>query len=129
MNKNLFLIASLVVTLFASCGQSNSDKNSQTNVIESNDKIMKQFTKDNLYWIREPQQYSISDSLISDNQEWRPGFHSIYKVAPSLFELKDRLENHLCKKTDDLFNITSSIAIFDLTNFYFEGRKEGSRKA
>lgn len=55
MNKNLFLIASLVVTLFASCGQSNSDKNCQTNVIESNDKIMKQFTKDNLYWIREPQ--------------------------------------------------------------------------
>ena len=26
---------------------------------------MKQFTKDNLYWIREPQQYSISDSLIT----------------------------------------------------------------
>ena len=67
--------------------------------------------------------------LISGNQEWRPGFQSIYKVAPSLFELKDRLENHLCKKTDDLFNITNRIAIFDLTNFYFEGRKEGSRKA
>ena len=67
--------------------------------------------------------------FISGNQEWRPGFHSIYKVAPSLFELKDRLENHLCKKTDDLFNITNRIAIFDLTNFYFEGRKEGSRKA
>ena len=67
--------------------------------------------------------------FISGNQEWRPGFHSIYKVAPSLFELKDRLENHLCKKTDNLFNITNRIAIFDLTNFYFEGRKEGSRKA
>ena len=67
--------------------------------------------------------------FISGNQEWRSGFHSIYKVAPSLFELKDRLENHLCKKTDDLFNITNRIAIFDLTNFYFEGRKEGSRKA
>lgn len=67
--------------------------------------------------------------LISGNQEWRPGFQSIYKVAPSLFELKDRLENHLCQKTDDLFNITNRIAILDLTNFYFEGRKEGSRKA
>lgn len=67
--------------------------------------------------------------LISGNQEWRSGFQSIYKVAPSLYELKDKLESHLCRKTDDLFNITNRIAIFDLTNFYFEGRKEGSRKA
>ena len=67
--------------------------------------------------------------LISGNQEWRPGFQSIYKVAPSLYELKDKLENHLCQKTDDLFNITNRIAIFDLTNFYFEGRKDNSKKA
>ena len=67
--------------------------------------------------------------LLSGNREWRPGFQSIYKVAPSLYELKDKLESHLCRKTDDLFNITNRIAIFDLTNFYFEGRKEGSRKA
>jgi len=67
--------------------------------------------------------------LISGNQEWRPGFQSVYKVAPSLYELKDKLENHLCQKTDDLFNITNRIAIFDLTNFYFEGRKDGSKKA
>lgn len=67
--------------------------------------------------------------LISGNQEWCPGFQSIYKVAPSLYELKDKLESYLCRKTDDLFNITNRIAIFDLTNFYFEGRKEGSRKA
>jgi len=67
--------------------------------------------------------------LISGNQEWRPGFQSVYKVAPSLYELKDKLESHLCQKTDDLFNITNRIAIFDLTNFYFEGRKDNSRKA
>lgn len=67
--------------------------------------------------------------LISGNQEWRPGFQSIYKVAPSLYGLKDKLESHLCRKTDDLFNITNRIAIFDLTNFYFEGRKDNSKKA
>lgn len=67
--------------------------------------------------------------LISGNQHWRPGYQSIYKVAPTLFKLKDKLESHLCQKTDDLFNITNRIAIFDLTNFYFEGRKEGSKKA
>lgn len=67
--------------------------------------------------------------LISGNQHWHPGYQSIYKVAPVLFNLKDKLESHLCQKTDDLFNITNRIAIFDLTNFYFEGRKDGSKKA
>lgn len=67
--------------------------------------------------------------LISGNQDWRPGFQSIYNVAPSLYKLKEKLENHLCKKTDDLFNATNRIAIFDLTNFYWEGRKDGSQKA
>lgn len=34
--------------------------------------------------------------LISGSPDWRPGFQSIYKVAPSLYELKDKLEDHLC---------------------------------
>lgn len=67
--------------------------------------------------------------LVSGNQDWRPGFQSVYKVAPSLYGLKEKLEDHLCRKTDDLFNITNRIAIFDLTNFYFEGRKDSSKKA
>lgn len=67
--------------------------------------------------------------LISGSQDWRPGFQAIYKVAPSLYELKDKLEDHLCRRTDNLFNITNRIAIFDLTNFYFEGRKDSSTKA
>ena len=67
--------------------------------------------------------------LVSGNQDWRPDYQSIYKVAPSLFKQKDKLECPLCNKTDDLFNITNTIAIFDLTNFYFEGRKEGCEKA
>ena len=67
--------------------------------------------------------------LVSGNQEWRPGFQSVYKVAPSLYELKDKLESHLCQKTDNLFNIANRIVLFDLTNFYFEGRKDNSRKA
>jgi len=67
--------------------------------------------------------------LLSGNQQWQPGFHHIYNVAPSLYELKDKLETHLCNTTDTLFNLTNTIAIFDLTNFHFEGRKEGCRKA
>ena len=67
--------------------------------------------------------------LVSGNQEWRPRYHSIYDVAPSLYRLKDKIEVHLCRKTDNLFNLTNRIVLFDLTNFYFEGRKEGSAKA
>lgn len=67
--------------------------------------------------------------LVGGNQEWRPGYHDIYKVAPNLYGLKDKLETHLCRKTDDLFNLTNRIVLFDLTNFYFEGRKERSAKA
>ena len=38
-------------------------------------------------------------------------------------------EKYLCQTTDDLFKPTNRIMLFDLTNFYFEGRKDGSRKA
>ena len=67
--------------------------------------------------------------LLTGSEQWQPGFHAIYDVAPSLYALKDRLEDHLCQKTDTLFNLTNRIVLFDLTNFYFEGRKEGSGKA
>ena len=67
--------------------------------------------------------------LLTGREDWQPGFHAIYDVAPSLYALKDRLEDHLCQKTDTLFNLTNRIVLFDLTNFYFEGRKEGSKKA
>ena len=67
--------------------------------------------------------------LLTGNEQWQPGFHAVYNVAPSLYKLKDKLEDHLCRRTDDLFNITNRIVLYDLTNFYFEGRKEGSRKA
>ena len=67
--------------------------------------------------------------LLTGSEDWQPGFHAVYNVAPSLHKLKERLENHLCRRTDSLFNITNRIVLYDLTNFYFEGRKDGSRKA
>jgi len=39
------------------------------------------------------------------------------------------LRNYLCQRTDTLFNLTNRIILFDLTNFYFEGRKAASSKA
>lgn len=67
--------------------------------------------------------------LLTGSQQWQPGFHAVYNVAPALYALKDKLETHLCRRTDDLFDITNRIVLFDLTNFYFEGRKDGSGKA
>lgn len=67
--------------------------------------------------------------LLSGSQQWRPTFRGVYEVAPKLYALKEKLEDHLCEKTDDLFNLDNRIMLFDLTNFYFEGRKDGSRKA
>lgn len=67
--------------------------------------------------------------LLTGDTDWQPTYHSIYNVAPSLYALKEKLDNHLCRRTDNLFNITNRIVLFDLTNFYFEGRKDGSKKA
>jgi len=67
--------------------------------------------------------------LVSGNNSWQPGFRDVYKVAPSLYELKDELEDHLCRRTDSLFNVSNRLVLFDLTNFYFEGRKDASVKA
>lgn len=52
----------------------------------------------------------------------------IYRVADDLYSIKDKLEKYLCHKTDDLFKPTNRIMLFDLTNFYFEGRKTGSKQ-
>ena len=53
----------------------------------------------------------------------------VYSVADWFLKEKARIEKYLCRTTDDLFRPTNRIMLFDLTNFYFEGRKEGSKKA
>ena len=67
--------------------------------------------------------------LVSGDRQWLPSMRSIYGVAPSLYSVKEQLERHLCEVTDNLFNQRNRIVLFDLTNFYFEGRKAASRKA
>ena len=53
----------------------------------------------------------------------------VYSVADWFLKEKAKIEKYLCQTTDDLFKPTNRIMLFDLTNFYFEGRKDGSRKA
>ena len=53
----------------------------------------------------------------------------LYKSSLKLFSGKEKIENYLSVKTDQLFDIEDRICIFDLSNTYFEGRKIGSRIA
>ncbi len=55
--------------------------------------------------------------------------HDLYKVSRKLYDIKDELEAFFYTRMTDMFNIKNSIFIYDLTNTYFEGRKENSKKA
>jgi hypothetical protein len=53
----------------------------------------------------------------------------LYKSALKLSSVKEKLEHHLSKKTNELFDIQDKIMLYDLTNTYFEGEKRNSTLA
>lgn len=53
----------------------------------------------------------------------------LYKSALKLNSIKDKLEQHLSIKTNELFDIQDKIMLYDLTNTYFEGVKKNSKLA
>jgi len=55
--------------------------------------------------------------------------HKLYDISKKLYHFKDKLEKHLSSKTNELFDLQDRIIFYDLTNTYFEGRKEGSKIA
>jgi hypothetical protein len=50
----------------------------------------------------------------------------LYGISHRLYKVKDELEKHLSKRTNELFDLDDKIIIYDLTNTYFEGRMQGS---
>jgi transposase len=50
----------------------------------------------------------------------------LYESALRLYTVKDQLEQHLSHKTNELFDISDKIVLYDLTNTYFEGQYHGS---
>lgn len=72
---------------------------------------------------------SAACELYSGMTAWTPGVNSLYQIPNKLYDMKEALECHLCKVTDNLFNIDNRIVLFDLTNVYFEGSKRNSLKA
>ena len=53
----------------------------------------------------------------------------LYSISHKLFSVKDKLEQYLSQKTNELFDLEDKIIIYDLTNTYFEGKMLGSKKA
>lgn len=53
----------------------------------------------------------------------------LYKISLRLFAIKGEIEEFLSFRTNTLFDITDKIVIYDLTNFFFEGRKNSSSLA
>ena len=53
----------------------------------------------------------------------------LYAITKKLYAEKEALEQHLSVRTNELFDIEDKIILYDLTNTYFEGRKQGSKLA
>lgn len=53
----------------------------------------------------------------------------LYESALRLYAVKDQLEQHLSHTTNELFDISDKIVLYDLTNTYFEGQYSGSELA
>ena len=53
----------------------------------------------------------------------------LYRISKKLYCEKEGLEQHLSVRTNELFDIQDRIMLYDLTNTYFEGRKQGSKLA
>jgi len=46
----------------------------------------------------------------------------LYTVADDLLKHKEAIETHLTQQARDLFQLSNTIALYDLTNTYFEGQ-------
>ena len=53
----------------------------------------------------------------------------IYKVSDLLIKKKPAIEEHLCRKQNELFALEEKIILYDLTNTFFEGSAKSNPKA
>lgn len=53
----------------------------------------------------------------------------LYDISKSLYQVKEDLEKHLSKRTNELFDLDDKIILYDLTNTYFEGSMRSSKIA
>ena len=56
-------------------------------------------------------------------------YQQLYKLSAALYAEKETIEKYLSTRTNELFDLHDKIILYDLTNTYFEGRKQGSTLA
>jgi transposase len=57
------------------------------------------------------------------------GDDRFYRISDKLLQHQDTIETELYQREQDLFNLSNSIFLYDLTNTYFEGRAVGNPRA
>ena len=53
----------------------------------------------------------------------------LYDISKCLYKVKEDMEKHLSKRTNELFDLNDKIILYDLTNTYFEGSMRSSKIA
>jgi len=53
----------------------------------------------------------------------------LYEISKCLYKIKEDIEKHLGKRTNELFDLNDKIILYDLTNTYFEGPMRSSKIA
>lgn len=53
----------------------------------------------------------------------------LYNSSKKLYSVKDKSEEFLATKTNELFDLQDTVILYDLTNTYFEGVKKNSKYA
>jgi len=57
------------------------------------------------------------------------GDDRFYRISDKLLQHQERIETELYQREQDLFNLSNSIFLYDLTNTYFEGSAAGNPRA
>lgn len=68
-------------------------------------------------------------SLLVFGEHTSISYQRLYRISDKLYEEKLGIEKHLSVTTNDLFSLQDKIILYDLTNTYFEGRKQDSKLA
>ena len=55
--------------------------------------------------------------------------YKLYQVATKMFNQKQKVDSSIYSAVKNLFSDRNKIVIYDLTNIYFEGQMQGSKKA
>ncbi len=55
--------------------------------------------------------------------------YKLYQVTTKMFNQKQKIDSLIYNNVKNLFSDRNKIVIYDLTNMYFEGQMQGSKKA